>query len=306
MVATAPAKIILAGEHAVVYGQPAIAVPISSLRASATMQAHNEPFHIIAEDLDKRRIELTSGNPLAQMARNTYEALSLKAPHARMVIKSGIPLASGLGSGAAISAAIGREIADYAKVTLSPDKLNQLVYEIEKIHHGTPSGIDNTVIVYEKAIRFVRGEPIMQINNTKAFKLLIADTGQASLTKFTVGDVRKLVETESRTMLIIEQIGQLVQDVEDALAFGDHSRMGALLTRNHDLLRQLTVSNDKLDRLVHAANDSGALGAKLSGGGRGGNMIAVVTDQHLASVRRALSAAGAVRIFETTVERSAP
>lgn len=302
---SAPAKIILFGEHAVVYGQPAIAVPVVTLRAYAEIEAINTPFQIIARDLDNRVITFDGDNPLAQAVRLTLEKLNQPIPDIKLVVRSTIPIASGLGSGAAISTAIVRELVQYFKATLSLEEINDIVYDVEKIHHGTPSGIDNTVIVYEQAVYFVRDEPIKTIENRSPLQIIIADTGKVALTKHSVGDVRKLYDTDRQTIEpIIQKIGIIAQEAHKAMQAGDVHKLGNLMTQNHSLLQELTVSSPELDALVDTALENGALGAKLSGGGRGGNMIALVTAENCEKISQALSNAGAVHVYETTVEQS--
>ncbi len=302
---SAPAKVILFGEHAVVYGQPALAVPVSSLRVTVSASPAAAPTFAAAEwtrDFPSgiRTEQLT--DPVLRMAKATASHLGIDVPAALYEIASQIPVASGLGSGAAVSAAVGRAIAAAAGKPISDDDLNVLVYEIEQIHHGTPSGIDNTVIVYEKPVYFVRGKSIEMFSVASPLHLLIADTGRSALTKESVGDVRRLVEAQPGFALPrIEQIGQIVNDARDAISSGDLDMIGQLMANNHALLRDLTVSSPELDRLVEAALSAGAIGAKLSGGGRGGNMIALVSAETEQAVRVALTGAGAVRIIATTV-----
>jgi mevalonate kinase len=302
---SAPAKIILFGEHAVVYGQPALAVPVSSLRAEAEAEFHHDKLTIIARDLDNKIITFDGEDPLAESIRLTLQKLDIAAPQAKITVQSNIPIASGLGSGAAITTVLVRALCELTQHPLSIEDLNQLVYEVEKIHHGTPSGIDNTVVVYEQPIYFVRNQPIQPIENALPLTLLIANTGVASLTKVAVGDVRKLFDSEpERIQHILEKIGSIVHAARQAMQQGKLSQLGELMFTNHELLQQLTVSSPELDRLVEAAKATGALGAKLSGGGRGGNMIALVSDETKANVRQALLNAGAVQVYETTVAKS--
>ncbi len=302
---SASAKIILFGEHAVVYGQPAIAIPVSAVRAYAEVEATNTPFQIIARDLDNQIITFDGDNPLSQVVRLTLEAVNQPIPDISITVRSDVPIASGLGSGAAISTAIVREILNYFDVTLSLDVINGIVYEVEKIHHGTPSGIDNAVIVYEKPVYFMRGVSIETIENQAPLRIIIADTGKVALTKHSVGDVRKLVENKpQQTIPIIEAIGQLTQDARVAMKFGDIDKLGELMSANHALLQDLTVSSPELDILVDTAIQNGALGAKLSGGGRGGNMIALVAEDTSTNVINALKNIGATRVIETILEQT--
>lgn len=302
---SASAKIILFGEHAVVYNQPAIAIPVTTLRAYAEVEAENTDFQIIARDLDDEIITFEGDNPLSQIVRATLEVLNQDIPNIRLSVRSNIPIASGLGSGAAISTAIVRELAGYFAITLSKETINDLVYEVEKIHHGTPSGIDNTVIVYEQAMYFWRKNLIEPIRSGADFRILIADTGKKSLTKHAVGDVRKLYESFPKaTYSTIDFIGHITEEAKSAIEGGDERILGFLMRENHMLLQQLAVSSPELDNLVETAIKNGALGAKLSGGGRGGNMIALVNDETAEKVAEALKSAGAVRVIETVLEKN--
>ena len=183
--------------------------------------------------------------------------------------------------------------------------MNALVYEVEKRHHGTPSGIDNTVIVYEKPVYFARISPTEAIETfpiARPFTLLVADTGQASPTHIAVGDVRRLYEAEpDRIGAIFTRIGEIVRAARRGIESGAVESLGPLMDENHALLRDLTVSSESLERLCQAARAAGAWGAKLSGGGRGGNLIALVSPERADSVADALRAAGAVNVIQTTV-----
>jgi mevalonate kinase len=305
--ASAPAKIILFGEHAVVYGQPAIAVPVSSLRAIATVQENQPPGQglcIHATDLNKTSSLNTQVDDALQMtARLVLQALDAPTPDVTITLRAQIPMASGLGSGAAVATALARALSMALLQPLDNPTLNNLVYEVEKIHHGTPSGIDNTVIVYEQPVYFIRDQPIQSIQVGSPLRLLIANTGQSALTRIAVGDVRKLYDAEpARIQPILEQIGTLVKRARGVIESGDVLELGPLMLENHTLLQTLTVSSIELDALVNAAMNSGAAGAKLSGGGRGGNMIALVSDDTAHSVKQALLKAGATDVIETIVQ----
>ncbi len=304
--ASAPAKVILFGEHAVVYGKPAIAVPVSSLRVNVrVIESEQDGIAIVTPLLNEvLRVDDTDvdNNPLVTAVRYTLDALQIRQANLTLQITSQIPVASGLGSGAAVSAAIVRGLAQQFGRALEDEVVNELVFEVEKLYHGTPSGVDNTVIVYEQPVYFVKGQPIERLVFSEEYRLLIADTGKAALTRVAVGDVRKLYEREpERIQPVLDEIGEVVVQARLALEAGDSLTVGKLMWRNHELLDQLTVSSAELDALVAAARNAGALGAKLSGGGRGGNMIALVTEETRSEVREALIAAGAVRVFETVV-----
>jgi mevalonate kinase len=303
--ASAPAKVILFGEHAVVYGQPAIAVPVSSLRATV-QSSEGKGLHIVATNLGRTLpINIDSeivDDALALTAKLALQTLKLPTPDLTLTLESQIPMASGLGSGAAVSTALIRALSSAVGHPLDNETLNSIVYEVEKTYHGTPSGIDNTVIVYEQPVYFVRQQPIERLNIGEPFKLIVADTGKSALTRVAVGDVRKLYDADkNHIQSILDAIGSLVKAARQALESGDISALGPLMNQNHIYLQQLTVSSPELDTLVQAAVNAGALGAKLSGGGRGGNMIALVAPDTCEKVEQALRGAGAVRVFSTTV-----
>jgi mevalonate kinase len=304
--ASAPGKVILFGEHAVVYGRPAIAVPVHILRA--TVEAAPAPpgggLRIIAEDVGQT-VELDAAppdHPLALIARLTLEALGAPPPDLTLTLRSTIPIASGLGSGAAVSAALARALAAALHANLDDDRLSALVFEVEKLHHGTPSGIDNTVVIYGRPVYFVRGATAQTFSIGRPFTLAIADTGIASPTRVAVGDVRRLYQANPAAIApIFDQIGAIAEEARAAIEQGDISTLGALMNHNHALLRRLAVSCPELDALVQTARESGTPGAKLSGAGRGGNMIALAEGADPGKLERALRAAGAARVIFTTV-----
>lgn len=305
--ASAPAKVILFGEHAVVYGVPAIAVPVSSLRAYAIAEPNSiGGLQITATDLEQTLpVDISArdvDNALITTAQLVLRTANLPAPPLHIRLHSSIPMASGLGSGAAVSTALARVLSQAIGYTLSHETLNHIVYEVEKIHHGTPSGIDNTVIVYEQPVYFVRGTPIQTLDINRPFTLIVADTGKGALTRIAVGDVRKLFDSDRvSTEKLLNQVADIVVQARTCIETGNLETLGRLMTQNHALLQQLTVSSKELDQLVDAALGAGAIGAKLSGGGRGGNMIALIRDSNHEAVNNALIKAGAVRTFITQV-----
>lgn len=300
--ASAPGKIILCGEHAVVYGRPAIAIPISQVQATATVEPATPgaglTLHAPDMGLVLRLDEAPPDQPLAAIVRGTLAHLGVEAPDATITVRSTIPVASGMGSSAAVSTALARALARYLGAPLERAALSALVYEVEKLHHGTPSGVDNTVIAYEQPVYFVRGQPVERLTIRGRFYLLIADTGVPALTRLAVGDVRRAWEANPATYeRLFDEIGAIVRAARAALESGDAARLGPLLNANQERLRQIGVSSPELERLIAAALAAGASGAKLCGGGRGGNMIALVSPTTQAAVAEALRAAGATRIL---------
>lgn len=308
--ATAPGKIILFGEHAVVYGQPALAVPVRQVQARAIVSA--------APDLDPGEVliaapevhlqapwsQLPPGHPLVVAIRLTLEALGLSRPPAlRLRITSTIPVAAGLGSGAAVSVALVRALSRFLGHPLDDAQVNAIAYEVEKIHHGTPSGIDNTVVTYAMPVYFVRGRPVETFRVGAPFTLVIGDTGVPSPTAKTVAEVRRRWQADPATYEnLFAAIGRIAQQARRFIQKGQPDALGPLMDENHALLQRLGVSSAELDALIAAAKEAGALGAKLSGGGQGGNMIALARDEaHARRIAQALRAAGARRALVTTV-----
>ncbi len=306
---SAPAKIILLGEHAVVYGQPALAVPLSALRtyAKVSVSPRDSGLKLIASDLRNQQFMVNhssreSNNPLVASAWVLLDYFDCSPPDATIILRSDIPIASGMGSGASITVSLFRALLSLLNRSLSDDQLNNLVYETEKIHHGTPSGIDNTVIIFEQPIYFVRGKSIERFVIGQPFTLLVGNTGVESSTKIAVGDVRTLYDANIAMISgKLNAIGDLVRVGRKAIEIGDYSLLGKAMNENHQYLRELTVSSPALDLLIDAARESGALGAKLSGAGRGGNMIALVSDENATIVQSALLDAGAVQVYQTVV-----
>jgi mevalonate kinase len=304
--ASAPGKLILFGEHAVVYGRPALAVPVTQVHADADVSdSPRAGIWIHAPDisLHAELSSLSSDHPIASVIHNFFFAFGVSPfPSLDISITSSIPVASGLGSGAAVTVALLRALSSAVHRPLSDEQINQFAYEIEKLHHGTPSGIDNTVITYGRPVYFVRGQPIETFTVASPFTLVIADTGISAPTKESVGDVRKLWESDKpRWEKVFDEIGEIADKARAAIESGYIHELGALMDANHALLQHLTVSSPELDRLVESARSAGASGAKLSGGGRGGNMIALVEKNRAAQVAEALMSAGAKRTIVTEI-----
>ena len=316
---SAPGKIILFGEHAVVYGRPALAVPVTQVQATATVSENSRGGVWIEApniNLSSELSRLAPDHPLGAVVNSVFPALGI-SPHPSPLsrrergrgegmtihITSNIPVASGLGSGAAVSVAIIRALSEFLDQPLSDERVSALAYDVEKLHHGTPSGIDNTVITYTKPVYFVKGQPIEILRVGQPFTIVIGDTGLSTPTKESVGDVRKQWEADKPALeRLFDGIGEIVERAKANIESEKWKALGPLMDENYTLLRQLNVSSPELDRLVEAARKSGALGAKLSGGGRGGTMIALVQKENAPVVAEALMSAGAKRTIITRVE----
>lgn len=307
MKSSAPGKIILFGEHAVVYGRPALAVPVTQVQvevevldsASAGIMIHAPKI-----DLHAELAALPHDHPIGSVILNLFTSLNIPIPTngLEININSTIPVASGLGSGAAVSVALIRALALHMQRTLTDAQVNDLVFEIEKLYHGTPSGIDNTVITYAKPVYFIKGSPGETFKVGKPFTIIIGDTGVPAPTKEAVGDVRRLwLKDTSGFEGIFNEIAQIALIARRSIESGMPEMLGEIMDHNHSLLQEMTVSSIELDRLVNAARNAGAIGAKLSGGGRGGNMIALVKKEDAEKISQALMAAGAKQTLITEV-----
>jgi mevalonate kinase len=306
--AHAPGKVILFGEHAVVYGRPAIAVAVTDVRAEVIVEETRASPGVTLHAGDiGRTIDVADApddEPLSLTVRNALARLDTDPADVRLslAIRSSIPVASGLGSGAAVAAAIVRAFCAHLDRPLDDAAISALVYQTEVIHHGTPSGIDNTVVVYERPVYFRKGQPIETFSVQRPFWLAIADTGLPSLTKVTVGDVRAAWQADpARYEALFDRIGAVADAGRAAIEAGEIAALGPLMERNQRLLRQLDVSSPELEAMIDAARRAGAPGAKLSGGGRGGNAIALIAPENAEQVQRALLAAGAARVIVTQV-----
>ncbi len=304
--ASAPGKIILFGEHAVVYARPAIAVPVFQVHTEVTVERReNDGVEIDAPDIG-RRYDLEhadADDPIATIIRLTCARLGVEPRRLSIHVHSTIPVARGLGSGAAVSVAVARALGKFFGHALTREDVSALAYQVEKLHHGTPSGIDNTVIAFEEPVYFVRGQPIESFRTARPFLIEIADTGVAAQTKIAVGDVRRAWE-QDRTQfeMLFDAVGDTVRAARTAIETGDLDTLGSLMQGNQTLLRAIGVSSPEIDTLVDAATRAGARGAKLSGGGRGGNVIALVEDVTHDTVQAALLSAGARQVIVTEVK----
>ncbi len=310
-VGTAPGKVILLGEHAVVYGRPAIAVPVTQVQARAEVidGPPGQGITVIAADLG-RQFQASHPDPadgegagLARTIRNTLERLGRTGePDLRITISSTVPMGRGLGSGAAVATALVRALARHLGGYLTARDVSGLVYQSEILYHGTPSGIDNTVIAFGKPLYFIKGQCDEIFWPRRPLWLVIGDTGVASSTREVVGDVRRHWEADRTAYEAhFSAIGALVERGRRAMVEGNLSELGRLMNANQEGLRAIGTSSAELERLIGAALKAGALGAKLSGSGRGGNMVALVEEQQSSAVQLALAQAGARATIVTEV-----
>lgn len=309
---SASGKLILCGEHAVVYNQPAIAVPVdqvaTSVKIFAKPLAEKGSVTVIIPQIgmESDLKVLPDSQPLKRSLAILQDHFKVDHfPACDIRISSTIPISSGLGSSASLSVALIRALSDFLGQDIDNEEINRVAFDLEKIHHGNPSGIDNTVITYAKPVYFVRGEEIEFIPLAKRMDLIIGCTGIRASTAQAVAGVRERWNNQRlKYEEIFSTVGELAKQIREILQRGDISYIGPLLTQNHELLKGMEVSCDELDALVEAAVDAGALGAKLTGSGQGGNMLALVDASTVDQVVNALSRAGAVSTIHAIIQPS--
>lgn len=278
--ATANGKVILLGEHAVVFGKPAVAVPIkNAVVAEVSDSDHLPEIKVPAWDIDNKLEE--SNSIWWDAIQNVFVQLDIAKAKFAVHVKPNIPAAMGLGGSAAIAVAIIRAVSKHFKLTLTDEEINHFAFQCEKAAHGTPSGIDNTIATFGTPMIYQSGEPTRMepLSIPKALNLVIGISDQPSLTVDMVSGVRE--RWRKNTALydsLFENFAQVAKSGISAIEDGDYRALGHMMTINHGLLSAIQVSSPELDRMVQITRDHGALGAKLTGAGGGGSMIALCDD----------------------------
>lgn len=326
------AKVILFGEHSVVYGYSAIALPLKNLRMRATVTGRDlageetavcETFETcetcetcaeIPESADSTillnsdsRITLSCLDFNGKLSEVPTRFSSVRtAIHAALefagrvgdslhvVTESNFPPERGLGSSAASAGAVIRAILDYYKIRASENEIFALTQSAERVAHGRPSGLDATATSASWPVRFSSGEFSRMEINMRAW-LILADSGCKGMTRVTVDALRaRMDEQPDAVKNKLDELGAIANQAAYDLALGRAADMGARMTRAHRILADLGVSTPQLDKFVRSALDHGALGAKLTGGGGGGCVIALADTEAAAErVSAALREAGA-------------
>ena len=304
----APAKLILLGEHAVVYGYPAIAVPIRSLWLKATCQANiRQPrgFTVGAPQLefDGNLSDLPKTHPLQIAIALTLKQLEIgEIPSMHLQINANFPFSSGLGSSAALAVAVIRALSSFLGHPLDLPTVNKIAYQVEISAHGTPSGVDNSVISYNQPIWFVKGQTPTVLGAGSDFHFVIADTGIKKSTAITVGDLAdRRAEAPEGINNHYDAIAKITSRGLVAFEFGDLEEFGGLMNENQTHLAALGLSCPELDSLIDASLRAGALGAKLTGGGRGGFMVALAPSAETSAISQALLKAGAKQVNDVPI-----
>ena len=264
-VGKAHSKIILMGEHSVVYGYPAISLPLNHIEVTCRVFSSERPWALYAEDT------------LSMAVFACLEHLGRQGAKIRCQVESMVPEKRGMGSSAAVSIAAIRAVFDYFEEELDDQTLEILANRAEMIAHMNPSGLDAKTCLSDVAISEIKLD-------LDAF-LLIADTGIHGHTREAI----RAVESQGQKALpLLQELGNLTKILEKAISIKDLMTMGQAMTKAHEKLAKLGVSCQKADELVAVALENEALGAKMSGGGLGGCVIALVGEKSQAEALAAL------------------
>ena len=276
-------KVILFNEHFVVYGIPSIVSAISD-RTTATVaeqrKVNDEQFVIVDSRPEtpgyKKKKNQQQWKSIGLML--DYVALNLLDKTLNIEFSGNLLAASGVGSSAASCAAFARALNDEYGLGMGDHEINQIAYEGEKAYHGRPSGVDNTAATYGGLIQFTKGEvpKFDHINVPKPVEIVIGNTGLVTNTEKAVEGVKNRMQNyQEKYNNIFEQARELIPKARSALENGNYKVLGELMFENHNLLQQIEVSCPELDQLVRIAEENGALGAKMTGSGLGGYMVAL-------------------------------
>ena len=294
------AKVILLGEHAVVYGQPAIALPLTDLAMTVKIESREAGQVVLSKAYQ---------GPLVAMAE-VYEGIrqliNRLLKHFRadempftMTITSNIPQERGMGSSAATAIAIVRAFFNFFDEPLPKQDLQRWASIEESITHGSPSGLDTATAAHDEAVWFIKGQQPEKIDMSLDGTLILADTGIQGQTGLAISVVRENLTNDPETgQHHIDQIGEIAKSTRTAIAENDLVKIGNYMNEAQSHLSALGISHPKLDELINAARHAGALGAKLTGGGVGGTMIALTTNgEQTTRVIKALEDAGAQEVW---------
>ena len=303
--ALAPGKTILVGEHFVVYGEAAVVMAINR-HVQVTIEERDDPFLHISSDLGVSGLfmeDVYKADKGHEAGRRVLEPIKISAQTAldalaekrglNIHVHSTLPMAVGLGSSGALAVATVTAVGKLFGRAFSEEEILALSTGAEKFVHVNPSGIDQAISTYGGVIVYKKHEGMTRLNTASAIPLVIGNTGIQRNTGNLVDGVRAKGNRFPEIMKLMNNVaGQVSQRFIDALQTDDLNRLGELMDLNHGLLVTIGVSNNALDTLVAAAKTSGALGAKLTGAGGGGCIIALSSLEKREQVSEAIRRAG--------------
>ncbi|MDY0410242.1 mevalonate kinase [Virgibacillus soli] len=280
-IGVAHSKLILIGEHAVVHGQPAIAIPFPLVGVESVIEY--VPGTIKIDSTFYHGPISSAPKSLAGIVRSIYETLDhLKLPHRDLLIqvKSSIPPGKGLGSSASVAIAVVKSLFAYAEQPYTKEDLLYFANLSEEVAHGAPSGIDTLTITAECPVWFERENPVYYIKPSDDFHFIVADTGKYGDTRTAVESVANLFKSAPKIIQEkLDRIGELTYQAKHALEKAGKNILGQLLNEAQKELEALGVSDATLNKLINFARQEGALGAKLTGAGNGGCIIALAQNE---------------------------
>jgi mevalonate kinase len=280
-------KVILYGEHFVVHGVPGIVSAIDAT-TDATVTKAQKGLNIQDQRKTAKGYSQEKQQQQIESIQRMLKTLNLN-PNMPLNIWIGgtLPGFSGLGASAASSVAIARAISEELNLNLTNEKINQIAYEAEKAYAGNPSGIDNTAATYGGLMWFQKNpaggpDTVQRLHIRKPVEIVIGSTGKVANTKAMVeGVAERKKQNPAKYDPLFKQAENLAVAGRKALEAGDLKKVGELMNENHRLLQEIGVSSKELDLLVDMARKQGAFGAKLTGGGGGGCMIALTPGKDL-------------------------
>ncbi len=286
-------KLILFGEHFVVYGCPALALPLTSLSTDTVVER--------AASLKHPELALAAGEPdqtAERLLTSAAERLGVADQPWRVRVSSSIPIGFGLGSSAALSVALLGALSQAARRMLTTGELNDHAYALEQLVHGAPSGVDNTVITHRCPVWLIKERPLERLETGGGLRLVAASSGVPGSTREEIARVRRFKDQDRpRFEELCRQARVIAEQGRQAILAQEAETLGALMDQNHQLLCEVGVSTDDLDRLVTRVRQAGALGAKLTGSGGGGFMVAVTSPAAEPRLKSSLLEAGAATVF---------
>lgn len=279
-------KAILLNEHFVVYGIPSIVSAIGKYTISKIEESSQSGWKI---NDNRKATPRYKEDKLEQQKDSINRMLKkldidLSKKGIEITLEGSLYCSSGVGASAASCVAIARALSDHYDLNLSDEEINDISYEGEKGYHGNPSGIDNTASTYGGLIWFERAEnsKMDKITIPTPIEIVLGNTGKVANTSEAVKGVRERKEKNpSKYIEIFNRAENIAYLARNALINEDLIELGKLMNENHKLLQQIEVSSKELDFLVKLAREQGALGAKLTGGGLGGNIIALTPGRDL-------------------------
>jgi mevalonate kinase len=307
VVASAPAKVILFGEHFVVYGEPAIVLAIDR-RVYATVDCRSDArIRVQSANMgfsgyfENGRFTVEKGEP--KEAGLKYEAVRLAAEkvmnmHGKSTglnidINSSVPVGAGLGSSAAVIAAVALATDSLLGAKMSKEDVFRIACETEKFVHGTTSGVDPAISTFGGILLFQIDTGFKPLEAKIDIPLVVGDTGVERSTRLQVEKVRTVMENYPNLFELIQKAARaIVLRAMEALQKSDLIRLGELMNINQALLSAVEVSDESLEWLINASRRAGALGAKLTGAGGGGCMVALAKSEMLEKVLDAIAGAG--------------